>query len=722
MTIYTSGRTGIKENVLYPNKVEVDNLKDFKEAVKFDHVFAQFKENKRANQNFIEGDCLFGDIDNSFSENPNDWITISDFKQKFFQYEFYLATSKSHQKIKDGRAPRDKFHVYFPIHKIKDVEKLKYWLSALTTKYSFFDKQVKDAGRFFFGNDSQVFHSAGRKSIIEDLKGFKPEPQVKEHIPLEFDLGNRNDTMFRWACSLHSNGCSDDEIRIFLDGLNDKLSEQLDDREIDTIIKSTHRFEISNPKSFIPQEEKTFIKNYYRKNTGEKDKEGNDILKTKYYDDFSEMDTAAEYFISLKDGSGKKFLLDGNEPESIITKPAEVKVKLMSKKVYMDFAPNGLTEIEYLEWLKENSKQIERLSITPEMIEDNKTKYIAPILQAEKTGYFRGLIDLMTFKTLKDKYRFAAGLLSMYLPASFDGRKPLFSVLADSPSSGKTAAVRIGVKCAQGLDPIDFIGDKDDEQQLSGVKPLSNKAVLYDNLQYIDRKQLLTITKTITDNWIPAWFFGVSHARVRNNKTFFATFNTEESINTDVLNRILTIHMKDGRDINDEKKLELQTLLNKISKEKHKVQQDIRWALEQTSKDIKIKHHPKFVEWGVEVVKLLQHFFPEVNEFDFSLSEDDKELSSDSVMFDEFVQELLGNSTHVFIPNEEMVDKYREFYRRPSASKSEATRKIRNMQKSFTHKYNIEAGKLKKIANIVRRGVEITSSGNIKVLPGNINE
>ena len=63
----------------------------------------------------------------------------------------------------------NKYHVYFPIDEVISYEILVSLLLKLTTKYSFFDKQVKDAARFFFGNkESLVWYNPG-KSIQSDL-------------------------------------------------------------------------------------------------------------------------------------------------------------------------------------------------------------------------------------------------------------------------------------------------------------------------------------------------------------------------------------------------------------------------------------------------------------------------------------------------------------------------------------------------------------------------
>jgi len=63
------------KNCLYPNKVEVESAEELQEAVKFDHVCAEYQKNYRSIANFIKSNVIVMDCDNDHSENPDDWIT-----------------------------------------------------------------------------------------------------------------------------------------------------------------------------------------------------------------------------------------------------------------------------------------------------------------------------------------------------------------------------------------------------------------------------------------------------------------------------------------------------------------------------------------------------------------------------------------------------------------------------------------------------------------------
>ncbi|OQY40935.1 MAG: hypothetical protein B6229_00430 [Spirochaetaceae bacterium 4572_7] len=233
-----------KFNTLYEEEVDIDSLNDFKKSVSVDHVMCKFIDNKRSNTNFISCDCLYADIDNTHSENPKDWVTIKEFKKMFLKFNYYLATSSNHQKIKEGAPARDKYHVYFPINEINDLEKLMYWLKVLTSKYTFFDKQVKDAGRFFFGNPNSIVYHNNGKSILTDLHGYKLPAEVKEKIDFKPSRGNRDDQLFKAACSFHSNGMTDEEVLETVNTLNQSLTEPLDDRDIIKVVKSACKYNV----------------------------------------------------------------------------------------------------------------------------------------------------------------------------------------------------------------------------------------------------------------------------------------------------------------------------------------------------------------------------------------------------------------------------------------------------------------------------------------------
>lgn len=63
------------KNCLYPNRVEVGSAKELQQAVKNDHVCAEYQKNYRSIANFIKSNVVVMDCDNDFSDDPADWVT-----------------------------------------------------------------------------------------------------------------------------------------------------------------------------------------------------------------------------------------------------------------------------------------------------------------------------------------------------------------------------------------------------------------------------------------------------------------------------------------------------------------------------------------------------------------------------------------------------------------------------------------------------------------------
>lgn len=77
------------------------------------------------------------------------------------------------------------------------------------------------------------------------------------HVPDVIPLGERNDTLFRLACSMQAQGYPDDAIRAALEKVNDNAcAEPVNDDELDTILSSAIRYqkgELRIIKSGVPE-------------------------------------------------------------------------------------------------------------------------------------------------------------------------------------------------------------------------------------------------------------------------------------------------------------------------------------------------------------------------------------------------------------------------------------------------------------------------------------
>jgi len=201
----------------------------------------------------------------------------------------------------------------------------------------------------------------------------------------------------------------------------------------------------------------------------------------------------------------------------------------------------------------------------------------------------------------------------------------------------------------------------------------------------------LSITKAVTDQYIPAWFMHKSHSRVKNNKTFFATFNSNNAFNDDILNRIVVVRMSDGRDTTVERKATISKLMEGFLDNREKIVADILWHLKQLKRPVSVIRHIKFAKWSETAANWLSTVYPELNEFDFSLSSEDDELNEDSNLINDFLDEQLNGAKKVYVPNTELLEKYKIFYGNQKITKTGMNRHLDNMSKSLK-KYSISKG------------------------------
>lgn len=153
-------------NNCFPKKVEITTPEEFKEAVKRDHVCGRFKDFKRSNANFIESDVEVFDCDNMSPVR----VYLNDLEALFGEdTSYFVATSRSHLKEKDGAPPAERFHVYFPHRKFTSAEEATEFKKRIYERFPFFDQNALDASRMIFGNpDAEIIWHEGI-FLIEDV-------------------------------------------------------------------------------------------------------------------------------------------------------------------------------------------------------------------------------------------------------------------------------------------------------------------------------------------------------------------------------------------------------------------------------------------------------------------------------------------------------------------------------------------------------------------------
>ena len=244
-TIYSADVIGNPGNCSYPHKHVILDEASLKAAINRDYVCAEYRNSYRNGDNFIGSDCLPVDCDNDHSENPADWITPKDIMQAFPGVTFAIHYSRFHNREKNGKTARPKFHVLFPIEYCTDASLYSDMKKLVNSIFPYFDTQALDAARFFFGTAAaEVALYPGRMNLTEFLN----EDLFDEYMP-QGDFGHsiipegsRNATMSRFAGRIIKKyGDTERAYQTFLEEAA-KCVPPLDNAELSTIWHSAQRF------------------------------------------------------------------------------------------------------------------------------------------------------------------------------------------------------------------------------------------------------------------------------------------------------------------------------------------------------------------------------------------------------------------------------------------------------------------------------------------------
>ncbi len=241
-TLFTAGCVGNKQNSVYPNKMVITDEAEFQKAVSYDHVCAAYHDNQRSNKNFISSDCIMMDCDNTHSDDPADWKDAAAVQAAFPGAYFAVCYSRNHMKGKDGKAARQKFHVYFPIEPVKNAEQYSNMKRQLHKMFPEFDGNALDAGRFFFGVESPT------------VKFFEGKITVDK---LFITAGGRNTAMSKKAASIIKRYGNTDDARKRFDEEAKKCIPPLDNSELNAIWRSAANFgkRVAAEDGYIPPEQ-----------------------------------------------------------------------------------------------------------------------------------------------------------------------------------------------------------------------------------------------------------------------------------------------------------------------------------------------------------------------------------------------------------------------------------------------------------------------------------
>lgn len=232
-------------NCLYPTRVEINDATELREAIKFDHVCAEYKGNYRSINNFMKSNVVVMDCDNDHSENPDDWITPEAIDEMMPDVSYAISFSRNHLKVKDGKTARPKFHVYFEIEVTEDAKYYADLKAGIKKAYPFFDGNALDAARFIFGSDAGdcIWHEGWQTidELVEADSSIEEEAEEPVHSGPILE-GSRNNTMSRFASRVLKKYGVTDKAREAFEIHAKRCDPPLEEEELNTIWNSAVKF------------------------------------------------------------------------------------------------------------------------------------------------------------------------------------------------------------------------------------------------------------------------------------------------------------------------------------------------------------------------------------------------------------------------------------------------------------------------------------------------
>ena len=255
-TIYVAKCIGSLSNSIYPNKHIITDETSMKAAAEFDHVAAEYKNNHRSNSDFISADNIPMDCDNDHSDDPSDWVTPLEVAMAFPGVEFVVVYIRNNILPKNGKSPRPRFHVYFPIPPITDSAEYTALKKRIAAEFPYFDKNALDSARLLFGvSNPKVEIFNGDMSIVDFLDNADFEQWDNDSALVT--EGSRNSTMSHYAGRIIKRlGNTTEAYQQFLKQA-EKCDPPLDDSELQTIWNSAVKFgkKVAKQDGYIPPEQ-----------------------------------------------------------------------------------------------------------------------------------------------------------------------------------------------------------------------------------------------------------------------------------------------------------------------------------------------------------------------------------------------------------------------------------------------------------------------------------
>lgn len=162
ITLYTAKTREALKNTLYPDRRIIHNETEFIAAMIYDCIFCEVTDNRRNEGNFIGCDCVFLDLDNTHSTEPEEWKNLDDVMEALPDVQFYFVQSRNYMKAKKKtdkktgevtyQEPREKWHICFPLkNRATDYVNAKQIMRDAVGLFPFFDAGAAKPVQPMFG-------------------------------------------------------------------------------------------------------------------------------------------------------------------------------------------------------------------------------------------------------------------------------------------------------------------------------------------------------------------------------------------------------------------------------------------------------------------------------------------------------------------------------------------------------------------------------------------
>lgn len=260
-TIYGADVTGVETNCLYPHRFEVDSPQVLAQALAKDNAACAFENSYRHTDNILTADCIVMDYDNDHTDVPGEMLTPEKIAKIWPDAAMAIAPSRNNMKVKNGKSPRPKGHVVFPIKETNDAAYIAALKRGIYKECPLFDKKCLDAPHFIYGAEMTAGDILWQEGVvtIDELV-----PAEYEDLPEEGDaynpdgtipMGARNNTLYRFAVRIMIRFGDSDYAKDAFRRQADKCEVALAPKELKSIWRSALKFykdKILTSEDYVP--------------------------------------------------------------------------------------------------------------------------------------------------------------------------------------------------------------------------------------------------------------------------------------------------------------------------------------------------------------------------------------------------------------------------------------------------------------------------------------